>query len=126
MRETLDVVGLGAFANALPKQLAGGMAQRAALARALVTDPQLLLFDGPLVVSLRLNAGVPPVGNRTTPRRTTPICQYLPAGQIWRSRILPSELNNRLRGALSAESVAAATDPPNLIWLIPAKEAGRT
>ena len=35
VRETLDVVGLGAFANALPKQLAGGMAQRAALARAL-------------------------------------------------------------------------------------------
>jgi len=43
----------------------------------------------------------------------------------WRYRILLYELNNRLRGALSAESVAPATDPPNLIWLIPAKEAGR-
>src|SRR4029078_9833987 len=31
VQETLDVVGLGAFANALPKQLSGGMAQRAAL-----------------------------------------------------------------------------------------------
>jgi len=125
VRESLDAVGLADADTLLPSELSGGMVKRAALARAIVTRPAILLCDEPF-------SGLDPVSARRIEALLTTINQRFGMTVVVVSHDIPSTMRMASRvlvlmpgGAVEDAPAAleASSDPRVAAFLHPDVEA---
>jgi len=114
VRIKLEQVGLASFEGFLPSQLSGGMRKRAAVARALAMDPEILFFDEP-------SAGLDPIIaagidqlilelKRAYTISMVIVTHELASAFLIADRMLLIDRGNIIAAGTKAE-VAASTDP---------------
>ena len=106
----LSLVGLDGFQHHLPEELSGGMRKRAALARAIALDPDILFFDEP-------SAGLDPIASRRLDDLILQIKESSGATVVMVTHELPSILsiaNNSVYLDAEARTLIDCGDPT---WL---------
>jgi phospholipid/cholesterol/gamma-HCH transport system ATP-binding protein len=104
----LVAVGLAETAHLYPRQLSGGMARRAALARAIVMDPEILLVDEPF-------SGLDPINVRRIEALLVDLNRHLGLTLIVTSHHMASSLRMADRLVFMVDGVAIAGPPADLL-----------
>ena len=79
----LSLVGLGGYQSYYPSEISGGMRKRAALARAIALDPEILFFDEP-------SAGLDPISSRLLDELIVQLKESIGATVVMVTHELPS------------------------------------
>ncbi len=110
--DELELVGLGEADRKFPAELSGGMLKRVALARALVRDPEIVLFDEP-------TTGLDPVVSRAVLELFGAVHQRLKLTGILVSHEIPRIFDIVQKVAMLHEGRIVAVEPPPLFCASP-------
>lgn len=105
VHETLAMVGLENDGEKLPAEISGGMQKRAGLARAIVRDPEIILYDEP-------TTGLDPVTSRVIDRLITRLNRKLGVTSVVVTHDLHSALSIGHRIALLKDGRIVELSPP--------------
>jgi phospholipid/cholesterol/gamma-HCH transport system ATP-binding protein len=104
----LVAVGLADTGHLYPRELSGGMSRRAALARAIVTDPEILLVDEPF-------SGLDPVNVRRIETLLVDLNRHLDLTLIVTSHHMASSLRMADRLVFMVDGIAITGSPSDLL-----------
>ncbi|MFB3118603.1 MAG: ABC transporter ATP-binding protein, partial [Myxococcota bacterium] len=104
----LVAVGLAETGHLYPRELSGGMSRRAALARAIVMDPEILLVDEPF-------SGLDPINVRRIEMLLVDLNQHLGLTLIVTSHHMASSLRMADRLIFMVDGIAIAGSPADLL-----------
>ena len=104
----LVAVGLADDGNLYPRELSGGMSRRAALARAIVMDPEILLVDEPF-------SGLDPINVRRIEALLVDLNRHLDLTLIVTSHHMASSLRMADRLVFMVDGIAIAGSPADLL-----------